>query len=260
MNLIVFLKMVPDIVEELTIAEDGKSLDTEWLRMKLNESDEHAIEEAVILKEKYGGTVTVVALDAPEVDEALFTALAKGCDKAIKIIGDLTNIRSPEIAEIFTKYLKDNNLIDSKTLILSGSQSIDDIEGELVYYLGYNLQLPVYGVVTSVTYNESKNSVVVLKEFSGGLRGEFEVSLPAILGIQAAENPPRYVPIAKIRGIMKSATIEEIEIPTDFISPRISINKLFQPEETGKATMLEGNPEEIASQIINILSEKGLLS
>ncbi|MBU2471260.1 MAG: electron transfer flavoprotein subunit beta/FixA family protein, partial [Bacteroidetes bacterium] len=75
MDIVVFLKMVPDVVEELVIGEDGKSLDTQWLRMKLNDPDEHALEEAVILKEKYGGTVTVVAMEAPEVEEVLFTAL-----------------------------------------------------------------------------------------------------------------------------------------------------------------------------------------
>ncbi|MBU1423688.1 MAG: electron transfer flavoprotein subunit beta/FixA family protein, partial [Bacteroidetes bacterium] len=90
MDIVVFLKMVPDVVEELVIGEDGKSLDTQWLRMKLNDPDEHALEEAVILKEKYGGTVTVVAMEAPEVEEVLFTALAKGADRAVKLPGDWT--------------------------------------------------------------------------------------------------------------------------------------------------------------------------
>ncbi|MCX7880017.1 MAG: electron transfer flavoprotein subunit beta/FixA family protein [Ignavibacteria bacterium] len=259
MNLIVFLKMVPDTVEELKIASDGKTLDPDWLRMKANENDEHAVEEAVILKEKYGGTVTLVTLDAPEVDEAIYTALAKGCDKAVKILGDWQNFTSPAIAEVFAKYLKENNLIDSKTLILTGSQATDDIEGELVYYLGEYLELPVYGVVTYVQYNENKNNILIRKEFSGGLRGEFEVELPAVLGIQAAENPPRYVPIAKIRAMMKSANIEELEFTQDFASKGIEIEKLYEPEVAGKAVMLEGNPEEIATKIVEILTDKGLI-
>ncbi|MBI5325282.1 MAG: hypothetical protein HZB41_08440 [Ignavibacteriae bacterium] len=131
MNLIVFMKMVPDVIEELKISDDGKTLDSDWIRMKLNECDENAVEEAIILKEKFGGTVTTVALDAPELDDALFNALAKGADKAIKITGDWKDTHSPAIAEIFVKYLKDNNLIDDQTIIMSGSQAIDDIEGEL---------------------------------------------------------------------------------------------------------------------------------
>src|SRR5512139_424831 len=85
MNLYVLLKMVPDTVEELNVAADGRSLDSEFLRFKLNDPDEHALEQALILKEKHGGKVTVVALDAPEVDDVLFTALAKGADRAVKV-------------------------------------------------------------------------------------------------------------------------------------------------------------------------------
>jgi electron transfer flavoprotein beta subunit len=259
MNLIVFLKMVPDVVEELKIADDGKSLDSDWLRMKLNECDEHAVEEAIILKEKFGGTVTVIALDAMELDDALFSALAKGADKAVKITGDWQNLHSPAVAGIYAKYLKDNNLVGGNTLILSGSQAIDDIEGEMIYYLAELLNLPVYGVVTNVAYNSDKNNITIMKEFSSGIRGEFEVELPSVLGIQAAENPPRYIPIAKIRAIMKTAAIEEVDIPADGLPSGISIDKLFEPEVSGKAEMLEGSPEEISAKLIGIFSEKGII-
>jgi electron transfer flavoprotein beta subunit len=67
MNIVVVLKMVPDVVEELELAEGGASLDADALRMVPSESDEHALEQALLLKERGGGQVTVVALDAPEV-------------------------------------------------------------------------------------------------------------------------------------------------------------------------------------------------
>ncbi len=89
MNLFVLLKTVPDTVEELTVAADQKSLDAEWLRFKLSDADEHALEQALLLKEKHGGTVTVVAMDAPELDESLFMAFAKGADRVVKLTGDL---------------------------------------------------------------------------------------------------------------------------------------------------------------------------
>jgi len=53
-NTVVLLKMVPDVVEELDIAPDGKALDTEVLRMILSESSDHALEQALLLKEKHG--------------------------------------------------------------------------------------------------------------------------------------------------------------------------------------------------------------
>ena len=70
MHILVLLKMVPDVVEDLEIAPDGKALDLEYLRMILSESDDHALEQALLLKERHGGKVTVLALDAPEVDDA----------------------------------------------------------------------------------------------------------------------------------------------------------------------------------------------
>ncbi|MFA6570576.1 MAG: hypothetical protein WCT77_05000 [Bacteroidota bacterium] len=259
MNIVVLLKMVPDVVEELKIGDDFKSLDSDWLRYILSESDEHALEQAIILKEKYGGTITAVAPEAPEVDDALYSALAKGADRVVKIKGEWDIYRAPGLAFVFTRFIEINNLLGEHTLILSGSQAIDDLEGELVYYLAERLGLPGCCVVTSVQYNSDGNSITLLKEFSAGLRGEFEVSLPAVIGIQAAENPPRYIPIAKIRSIMKTQKIEEIEIPLEGVPPGIAIEKLFEPVGLERAEFLEGNPEEVSRRLVEIFSEKGII-
>src|SRR3990172_1275310 len=68
MNIIVPLKQVPDLVEELQIDESGRDLNREWLKYKLNEFDEHALEEALLLKEELGGQVTAIALESEEID------------------------------------------------------------------------------------------------------------------------------------------------------------------------------------------------
>ena len=57
--------------------------------------------------------------------------------------------------------------------------------------------------------NKSDGKVIAKKEYPGGLIGEMEVTLPAVLGIQASEQPPRYVAVSKVRQAMKTATIEE---------------------------------------------------
>ncbi len=260
MNIVVFLKMVPDVVEELLIGEDGKSLDTQWLRMKLSDPDEHALEEAVILKEKYGGTVTALAMEAPEVEEILFTAFAKGADGAVKLPGDWTGIQAPAVAKLYASFFSlGNRQPTSETLILLGSQAIDDLEGEVAPYLAELLGLPYVGVVTGIKLDEEKKKAIVMKEFAAGLRGEFELPLPAVLGIQAAEKPPRYVPVAKVRSIMKSARIETVDVSPPEIVSGLSVDRLFIPEAAGKAEMLEGAPEEVSARIIEILAERGLI-
>lgn len=260
MDIIVFLKMVPDVVEELVVADTGKSLDTQFLRMKLNDPDDYSLEEALILKEKYGGSVTVVAMEAPEVDEVLFTALAKGVDRIVKIPGDWTGIQAPKIAKILASYFSSTNRqLGPETLVLLGSQAIDDLEGEVAPYLSEILGVPYIGVITGISSDAEKKKVIVVKEFAGGLRGEFELPLPAVIGIQAAEKPPRYVPVAKVRSIMKTAKIETVDIATPEITSGVSVEKMFIPEAGGKAKMMEGPPEQVSSQVIDLLRECGII-
>lgn len=279
MQTVVLLKLAPDTVEELTVAAGEGSLETEFLRFKLSDPDEHALEQALVLKEKHGGTVTALALDAPEVDDVLFTALAKGVDRAVKLTGELTHLQSFAAAQVFASFLQPgDNRLPNDTLILLRSQAIDDLEGEIGPFLASHLGLPYVGVVTGVSLGEGE--VVVTKEFAGGLRGEFAVSSPAVLGIQSAERPPRYVPIAKVRAAMKSGRLETVEMTAPAVlapwntrpskapgdeavystgQARTEVERLYKPEVAGRATMLDGAPEAVADQIVDVLAKQNLI-
>lgn len=256
MNLFVLLKTVPDTVEELTVAADEKSLDAEWLRYKLSDSDEHALEQALLLKEKHGGQVTVVALDAPEMDDALFTALAKGADRAVKLAGDVGAVRSAAAATLLAGFLKGAGLGPDALVLLRG-QAIDDLEGEIGPFLADQLALPYVCVVTGVAVEGG--SVTAMKEFTGGLRGEFTMPMPAILGIQSAEKPPRYVPIAKVRAAAKTSKIETVDVSAPEAPMRYEVEKLYRPVVAGRAEMLEGTPDEVADRLAALLAEQSLI-
>jgi electron transfer flavoprotein beta subunit len=257
MNLFVLLKTVPDTVEELSVAADNKSLDAQWLRFKLGDADEHALEQALLLKEKHGGKVTVVAVDAPELDETLFMAFAKGADKVAKLAGPLEGVQSLSAAHLFADYLKAGGALPADTLILLRSQAMDDLEGEIGPYLADLLGLPYVGVVTGVRPEGA--GVIVTKEFAGGLRGEFALPLPAVVGIQSAEKPPRYVPIAKVRAAMKSSTLETVDVAAPEAPARFPVDRLYKPEVAGRAEMLEGSPDEIAERIVELLANQSLI-
>ena len=210
MNLFVLLKAIPDTVEELSVGADEKSLDAEWLRFKLGDSDEHALEQGLLMKERHGGKLTVIALEAPEMDDALFMALAKGADRVVKLAGDFASVQGISAAGLFASWLRsEGESLPPDTLILTQSQASDDLGGEIAPFLADMLELPYMSVVTSVQPEGGR--VTVVKEFSGGLRGEFSLSMPAVLGIQSAEKPPRYVPIAKVRAVKKAAQIEAVD-------------------------------------------------
>ncbi len=143
------------------------------------------------------------------------------------------------------------------TLILLRGQSIDDLEGEVGPYLAETLGFPYACVVTRTT--PEGNSVTVIREFAGGLRGEFTLPLPAVLGIQSAEKPPRYVPIAKVRAAMKSAKIETIEVAVPESPSRVLVERLYKPEAGGRAQMIEGSPEETVAKIVDVLVKNNLV-
>ena len=253
MNIIVPIKMVPDLVEELSIDPGGAALDTAWMRLILNEFDDHAIEQAILLKERLGGQVTVIAPDAPDVDDALFTAAAKGADRLVKLTGETESLNSHAIAHAIVPIIK----TEIPDLILTGVQAHDDLDGQVGPLLAENLSMPYVGYVSGVKI-ENKMATVT-KEYPGGLLAEFMVELPAVLGIQASDEPPRYVAFTKVRQAMQTASIEELDIGELDLSGSVTVSRMFQPIVGERAEMIEGQAEEIAIRLVEIMQEHGVL-
>ena len=86
-----------------------------------------------------------------------------------------------------------------------------------------------------------------------------EIKLPAVIGIQAAEQPPRYVAYSKIRQVMGTAQIEEHVVDALDTSVGTDITRMFLPEVAERATMIEGSPEEVADKIVALYKELGTL-
>ncbi len=260
MNILVFLRMVPDVVEELEIALDRKSLDAESERMILSESDSHALEEALILKERYGGTVTALALEAAEMDNALYTALAAGADRVMKITGGKVDLSTCSAARAFASALAQEPGLLPAEIVLTGTQAPDDLDGLIAPLVSHHLGYPFLGIVTAISINNGGKKATVIREFANGVRGEFELPLPAVLGIQAAEKPPRYVPVAKVRAAMKSQAIRAITLPLGDGEPvLLEVLEMCKPEPAARAEILEGTPETVAGKVCQILAEHGLL-
>jgi electron transfer flavoprotein beta subunit len=255
MNIAVVAKQVPDLVEGLEIDVSGKAIDPDSVRHILSESDDHALEEALLIKERVGGRVEVFSLDVGEVKENLVMALAKGADRAALVNAGLDTIPDNHTAaQIFASLVR-NSTFD---LILTGVRAIDDLDGSLGGLLAGYLDLPYVGLIRKVEVPAAAGTVVVEKEFPGGCAAELAVKLPAVLGIQAAEQPPRYIPISRLRQIMKTAKVEELLVSAP--NPHLlEIERLFKPEEGVGATMLSGNPDDLAQQMVSLLIERRLV-
>jgi electron transfer flavoprotein beta subunit len=255
MNIAVLAKQVADLVEGVEIAASGKAVDPDSIRYLLSEPDDHALEEALLLKEKIGGRVEVFSLEVGEAREALFTALAKGADRAAVVSAGLEGPPDNHVAaRIFVSLLSGAGF----DLILTGVRAIDDLDGSLGGLVAGRLGLPYVGLVRKIEVTDGASSALVQKEFPGGFAAELEVKLPAVLGIQAAEQPPRYVPVSRLRQVMKTAKVEELTAEPPAAEP-LEIEQMFKPPEGKGATMIPGSAEEAARQVAGLLAERNLL-
>jgi len=256
-KILVLIRQLPDLVEELEISPEGTDIDREFVKFVTNEFDDQALEEALLLKDSIGAEVIVAAIDEPDVDQALYTAIAKGADRAVKLTGVPTETWLPthERAMLLAPYVKDSGA----DLVLTGVQAADDLDGQLAGELAGLLGLPHAAVVVGVEPKDSK--ILVTQELGGGRSIEEEIDLPAVLGIQAARQAPRYAPISKIRQVMQEGGIEEIPAPAqpEASAPAIRLRRLYVPEKSGHAEMLDGTPAQVAEAIAEILRSRGLV-
>lgn len=259
MKIIVPVKLVPDLVEELSIDASGRMLDTTWLRMIVNEFDDHALEEALLLSERaksegISSEVTVIAPDLEGVDDVLFTAAAKGADRLVKITVEMeSDLNNHALARALSALIQEIQ----PDLVLTGVQAHNDLDGPLGPQLAAQLDIPYIGYIASVQVEGRK--AIVHKEYPGGLIAEMSASIPAVLGIQSAESPPRYVAFSKIRQAMNTVEIEQRLVEDLDPSGGSVINRLYQPEMGAGAEMITGDPDQVADKIVQILSGKGLV-
>lgn len=254
MDIVVPMQQTVDLVEELELNEDGTDVEREYLKFVANEWDEQALEEALLLKEAAGGTVTVVGIDETDVDGTLYAALAKGADRAVKLTGDFENgVSSHRRAAILAAWLAD----ESFDLVLVGVQSPEDLDGQTGVILANLLDVAHVSVAIGVEPHEG--GVKVSQEFGGGVVHQLALSGRAVVGIQAARQAPRYVSISRVRQAMQAAGVEQADAPDVDASTGTIVRRLYAPESTSHAEMLEGEAEAVAARILEIVRERGLV-
>ena len=257
MKIVVVLRQVPDLIEPLETNANETALNYEEAGFLVNESDEHALEQALLMAEAGAAEVAVVAFDFGDVETTLFAAAAKGVERIVTIAWDDAD---PPSADVATVMLAETLKSLEPDCVLIGCQAHDELEGALGAKLAVALDMPYLGVVRGVECSQDDNVLSAFKEFPGAAKARFSVRLPAVLGILAADQPPRYVPVSRIRAAMKSAQFDEAEAEPIASRTAVRVNRIFLPDKGDGATMLEGSEQEVAEQIADILIEKGVLT
>jgi electron transfer flavoprotein beta subunit len=255
MNIAVAVRLMPQVGDELEIDEDGTDIDRELVEMVMNEFDDQALEEAVLIKEATGATVTAVGLRADGIDQALRLAYARGADRVVLVeAGEIDAYDSPKAARAFAEAFRQL----APDLVLTGVQTPSDVFGQTAPLLATALGWPQANVVVGVTVADG--SARVLQEYAGGRLAVLGLELPAVVGVQSASAPPRYVAMARLRQAMTEASPETIEVSVESDAAAPQLVGLARPEPQAHATMLEGDAEEVAARIVEVLRERGVLS
>jgi len=262
LDIIVCVKHVPETAEaELKIDSSGKTIDKTGLVFDINEWDDYALEEAVRIKEKFGGTVTAITIGSEDSDSTLRKCLARGADKAIRLTDSkFAGSDAYATAKILHSVIKNLNY----DLILTGMQAADDGNAMTGAILAQMLNIPHATMVKKVELGTG--SAKVNRELEGGLEEILEIKLPALFSVQTGINEPRYVSIMGIRKAMqkeiKVMTLADTGLAeTDVGEPGswMKIEKLYVPPAEKQAEFLKGSPDEIATKIAEILKSRGLI-
>lgn len=257
MDIIVCVKRVPLTQEvDLEIDQSKKGVRKDMLAYVINEWDNYAVEEAILLKEKLGGAVTAITVGHEDDEEVLRRTLAMGADTAIRIDPGDHDLDSFILSKTLAEVIKAMDC----DLVLTGVQADDDNHGMMGIMLAEHLGLAHAAVVNGV--EPEGDGATIRVELEGGIDEVSKIRLPALLSIQTGINEPRYVSIMGIRKAakkeLKVIQLNEVGLSDDDLAPRTFIEEVFLPPETEGAEMIEGDPSTVAENIIRIVKEKGV--
>ncbi len=260
MEILVCVKRVPDTAEnEFELNSEGNDLDRDDLVYSVNEWDNYAVEEAIQIVDKVGGSVTVVTVGDEESEEILRREMAMGANNGILLCDDaFEGSDGKGIATILKSEIKKGNY----DLILTGAQA-DEGAAQVGGMLAAMLDVPYAALVNKIEVVDDKK-LKIGREIEGGNQEMNEIELPCVLSIQTGINEPRYV---GIRGIRKVAKLEiPVKGASDLgVDPNVvgdagaKVKRVdyFVPDLGEGAEILEGSTDEIIEQLIEKLKAKG---
>jgi len=253
MNIVVCLKQTFDTEAKIVLDGNGK-IDPNGVTLVINPYDEFAVEEALTLKEKFGGEVTLVSMGGERTQEALRTALAMGADQAI-LVND-PEIESPDewmAAEVLAKAISQIPY----DIILAGRIAVDDGSSQVAVRIADALNIPSVSSIIKLEAEETKATVT--REIDGGTE-VIELSLPAVLTAQKGLNIPRY---PSMMGIMKAKkkeikvlTLADLGMTAADLPRKMSMPKFTMPSPRKGGIKVTGEAADAARELARILREE----
>ena len=212
MNIVVLMKQVPDTYAERKLKAADNTLDRDGVDAVINEIDEYAIEEGLLLKEANGGEVTILTMGPDRATESIRKALSMGADKGVHVVDDaLHGSCAITTAKVLAKAL---GTLDYD-LVIAGSEATDSRLSVVPALLAEALGAPQLTGARKVTVDGS--TVTIERTTETGF-DKIEASTPAVISVMEKINEPRY---PSFKGIMaaKSKPVQTLSLSDLGISP-----------------------------------------
>lgn len=261
MKIVVLVKQVPEIAL-IKVDEAANEVVLPQGPGTVNPHDEYAVEEALRIKEKTGGTVSVISVGSERTDSALRACMALGVDDAY-ILSDESFVGSDSqaVGRILVAGIKK---IDNVDLILAGKQAIDSDSAQVPTVVAALMDLPQAMFVRKfVSIEDGKATVQRTSEEGYDL---IELSLPAVVSVVKEINEPRLPSLRGKMGAKKKTittwTAADLGIDSTGIgvSSQTKTIKVSPPPPRPSGEMIQGEtPEEIAANLFDKLKEKQVL-
>jgi electron transfer flavoprotein beta subunit len=259
-EILVCVKRVPDTSEnEIELNSAGNEIERDELVYSINEADNYAVEEALQIVAKVGGTVTVATVGGEDDEEVLRREMAMGANQGALLTDETFNGSDGRgIATIVKAFVQKGHY----HLILTGVQAEDggaQIGGMLAALLDY----PFASLVNSIEVLEGQK-LKISREIEGGNKEMNEIDLPCVLSIQTGINDPRYV---GMRGIRQVASVPiptfnaaELEIAANTVggaAAKVTRLDYFVPALGKGAEILHGSREQNINKVLELVAAKG---
>lgn len=255
MNILVCIKRVPAPGTRIVLTDDGQEIVTRNLGFAISPHEECAVEEAVRLVEKHGGSSTVLTLGPPEAHEQLRGSLAMGVNHAILLETDGNEwdpiATSRAIVEAVREQEDEGNSFD---MLFFGNESADSGGYQIGIRVAHALDLPCVSGIKGLEIQDD-GTAIARREAAGGWE-LYEVELPAVFTIKEGINLPRYPPL---RGRLKAKRAAIHKSEPEWDGGGLKKMRLKVPEEKGSQVEILGNSVEAVPKIIEILTELGMV-
>ncbi len=253
MNVVVFMKRVPDTESRIRIDRESKAVVEEGLNFIISPNDEYAIEEALRLREAKGGKVTVVSFGPEEAVPTLRKGLAMGADEAVLVKDDRKEAYDPlRVARALAAFVKAKAA--DADLLLFGRMSVGSDNASVPSMVAEILDLPQANVVTKLEIEGT--SATAHREIEGALE-KIAFTLPAVVSAQKGLNEPRYETLKGIMAAKKKPvpvmTLADLGLDAGAADSKVEILDLELPEAKAAGKIIPGTPEEAAKELLRLL-------